>query len=108
MSATILQFPQTKRAPRRRGNSVEAAGLLSLLLLDRDGKPTPDNVQRFDEPAGATLPEKSPALLFALLLWSELPDAKQQRIRQQLRYMAYGAKPDPMAVQLHNLLNGKR
>jgi hypothetical protein len=89
---------------------MEAAGLLTLLIRDRDGEPIPPNVHRLDEPKGAaTYPDQSPALLLALLIWGELPPKKQERIRDLLRCMAYGPKhPDRSAVQLHNLLSGRR
>jgi hypothetical protein len=87
-----------------------AAGLLSLLIMERDGGCLPENVARFDEPGGApAVPEPSAALLLALLLWGELSPTKKEKISSVLRCMAYGAKhPDPIAVQLHNLLSGRR
>jgi hypothetical protein len=86
---------------------MDAAGLLSLLLMDRDGEPIPANVERFDG-YGAEQPSKSPELLFALLIWSVLTANQQDRIRRQLRGMVYCSKePNAYAVQLHNMLEGR-
>jgi hypothetical protein len=106
--ATVLPFPRTATALRRRREGVGAMGLTSLMLLERDGEVIPANVQRFDQPQGVSPPEKSPELLLGLLLWSELTPKKQERIRQQLRLMAYVADPDPMSLRLHSLLNGSK
>jgi hypothetical protein len=106
-SHTILPFPQTKRALRHGRTNTQAAGFLSLLLMEREGEAVPANVQRFDEPDGPILPDRSPQLLLALLLWSQLPATKKERVKQTLRCMVYGDNPDPDALRLHNLL-GRR
>lgn len=107
MSATILPFPQSPKAVRRysRAEGMMAAGLLSLLLLERDEEKYPPNVHRFDEPNGPQVPERSPEMLFALLLWAELPRKKQEHINQTLRGLIYCKHPEPSAVKLSNLLN---
>jgi hypothetical protein len=83
---------------------MDAAGFLSLLLLERDGQPIPAKVARFDEPKGPTLPDRSPELLLAMLLWCELSPQKQARIKRAVRCMAYADPPDPCALQLRNML----
>ena len=59
MSAVILRFPQTQRAIRHYETGMNAAGLLSLLLLDREGETTPANVERIDGSDNAALPAQS-------------------------------------------------
>ena len=105
---TVLPFPQTPAALERYHTGMDTAGLLSLLLLERDGKPIPENVQRFVEPNGVELPERSPALLLALCFWGELPAKKRERITNTLSGMTHGTKPDRFALRLHNLPTGRR
>jgi hypothetical protein len=83
---------------------MDAAGFLSLLLLERDGEAIPANVQRFDEPDGAELPSRSPALMLAMLMFETLPAKKRDRIRQTVRGLAYSQDPFPDAVALNNAL----
>lgn len=107
MSATILPFPQSPSAVRRHNRTeglTTTAGLLSLLLLDRDGEPIPANVQRFDEPEGAQLPERSPELLLCLLIFNGLPQKRRDQIRRGVRALAYSGRPDPVVVSLNNML----
>ena len=106
--SNVLPFPQTPKALKLYHTSMGAAGFLALLLCDRSGEPIPENVQRFDEPNGTTFPEQSPALLLALLLWGEIPKARRKRIESTLRGLIYCEKPNPAAVQLHNLLSRRR
>jgi len=101
---TILPFPD-RGGGRHREVGMDAAGFLSLLLLDRDGEAIPTNVQRFDEPEGGTLPSRTPELLLAMLVWSELPAKRKENVRRAIRCMAYADKADPSAVQLNNLLS---
>lgn len=107
MSGTVLAFPQSEKAikRRKRPEGMMAAGFLSLILLERDGGAIPDKVERFDEPQGRGLPERTPELLFSLLIWGELSKKKQEHVRQMLRCLVYSEKPDPVAVKLHNTLN---
>lgn len=110
---TVLPFPQTRVTRRRVRSSMEAAGFLSLLLLDREGEAIPTNVQRIDEPDGMELPDRSPTLMLAVLIFEALPAKKRERIRRIVRGMAYAQDPLPDAVRLHNVLrtgalNGKR
>jgi hypothetical protein len=84
---------------------MSAAGFLSLLLMEREGEAIPDNVQRFDEPEGPLLPERSPELLLALLLYAQLSPKKRDSIRSAIRGLAYGEVLDPAALQLNNLLS---
>jgi hypothetical protein len=83
---------------------MDAAGFLSLLLLERDGEAIPANVQRFDEPDGAELPSRSPALMLAMLLFDALSAKQRDRIRQTVRGLAYSKDPMPDAVALNNAL----
>jgi hypothetical protein len=83
---------------------MNAAGFLSLLLLDTDGKTIPANVQRFDELGGAALPSPSPALMLATLMFEALTAKQQDRIRRIVRGLAYSPSPLPDAVALHNAL----
>jgi hypothetical protein len=88
---------------------MEAAGDLSLLLLDRDGEPAPENVERIVEPEGVTTPPPSAALLLGIVVLSVLTDKQKQAVRSAVRVMALGDKnPLPEATQLHNLLSGRR
>jgi hypothetical protein len=103
--SNVLPFPQTKRALWHRSRGMDAAGYLSLLQLEREGEAFPANVQRLDEPNGAALPERSPELLLALLIWDSLPAKQRERVKQSLRCLAYGKPADPCAVKLNNLLN---
>ena len=107
---SVLPFPphRAKRGRKRKREGMEAAGFLTLMLMDRDGEDIPANVQRMDEPQGETMPERTPELLLALMLWGELSARKRESICQQARCMAYATKPDPAAVQLHNLLRKHR
>ncbi len=98
---TVLPFPQTKRALRHYRSGMDAAGFLSLLLLERDGEAIPANVQRFDEPDGASLPDRMPELLLAVLIWSGLPTKQRDRIQYIVRGMAYAEHPDPRAARLN-------
>lgn len=102
---TVLPFPQTARALRRRRTGMSASGYLSLLLMEREGEAIPVNVVRFDEPDGVMLPTKSPELLMLLLIFSQLPSAKQDHIKKTIRCMAYDGRPDAIWVQLNNVLN---
>ena len=101
----VVQFPQPRMARKRVRNSIEAAGLLSLLLLDRRGETRPNNVERFDRLDETARPERSPELLLLLFLWSELPAKKRERIQRTIRCAAYERSPDRCYVELHNLLN---
>lgn len=107
MSA-VLSFPQTAKAKRLYHSRMDGAGFLRLLLMEREGEALPENVQRIDEPDGVTHPEKSATLLLALLVMQQLPKAKQEALKATLRCMAYGRRPDPCAVQLLNVLNGRQ
>ena len=100
----VLTFPQRNKGRVRRSDSMDAAGFLTLMLMDREGKAIPQNVQRFDEPDGPDLPARSPEILFLLLLWSELPAKRRERIRKTIQSAAYDRSPDPCFVQLRNLL----
>lgn len=75
------------------------------MALDSAGEKAPANVIRIDDPLGPSLPERSPELLFALLLWGELPSDRQDGIRRLLRGLAFG-EHNPSAIKLHNLLSG--
>ena len=103
-SPTILRFPD-RGGGRHRAVGMDAAGFLSLLLLERDGEAIPTNVRRLDEPTGGTLPSRTPELLLAMLVWSELPARGKENIRRAIRCMAYADKADPSAIQLNNLLS---
>jgi hypothetical protein len=104
----VLTFPQTQKALKRRRKGMGAAGLLTMMIMERDGEAVPENVARFDQPDGAELPNKSAELLLATLLWSVLTAEQQDQILSSLRMMAYGNPVDRDALQLHNLLTGKR
>ena len=100
----VLPFPQTRKALKHHETGMSAAGFLSLLLLDRDGQTVPANVQRFDEPEGPMLPERTPAFMLMMLIFEGLPKPQRDRIRQIIRGLAYSEHPLPEAVQLHNAL----
>jgi hypothetical protein len=102
----VLPFPRRDKGRVRNRRSMDAAGLLSLLLLDRDGATIPQNVRRFDELDVPEPPKRSPELLLLLFLWNELPAKKRERIKEVIRHATYERSPDPCYVQLHNLLNG--
>jgi hypothetical protein len=106
-SPVVLPFPQTRRAIRHYETGMDAAGFLSLQLLERDGGKIPANVQRFDEPEGKVIPSQSPELLFALLVWNALPRQKKEGVKATVRVLAYEQNASPAAVQLNNLLNGR-
>lgn len=103
----VLPFPQTKRALRHYSTGMDAAGFLSLMLMERSGERIPANVVRFDEPEGAGQPERSPALLLAVLMFSAFSKRQQEQVRRWIRGMAYSNDPDPVAVQLGHMLNGR-
>jgi hypothetical protein len=104
--SNVLPFPQTARAIGHYNSGMDAAGLLSLLLLDRDGEPPPENVRRFDNLDVQKEPiAQSPELMLALLAWGALPKKKRDSIRSTVRCEAYGSRAGPAAVGLHNLLS---
>jgi hypothetical protein len=107
VSAAILAFPPRNHGRVRKTRSMEAAGLLSMLLLERDGELIPANVQRIDEPEGFALPARSPELLLALLIFATLPEQQQERVRRAIRCAAYNGKADYCAIKLNNALNGR-
>jgi hypothetical protein len=100
----VLPFPQTAEALRHYETDMEAAGFLSLLLMDRREEAIPANVQRFDEPQGMTLPPRTPAFILLMLIFEGLPKRRRDRIKRLVRGMAYSERPLPEAVQLHNAL----
>ncbi len=102
----VLPFPQSKVRRKRVRGSMEAAGLLSLLLLDREGIDAPPLVVRFDQQE-ALVPEPSAALMLAHLIWAGLPKRPQEAIRSAVRCAAFGQNSAPAAVELHNLLSGR-
>ncbi len=102
----VLAFPQTAEALGLDEAGTDAMGLVSLLLMDRQGEPIPRNVRRLDALDQVGLPCRSPELLLALLLWSALPERKRERIRGAVRGAAYAEGADQSAVHLHNLLSG--
>lgn len=103
--SNVLPFPQTKRALWHYSHGMDAAGFLSLLELDRDNKPIPANVRRFDEPDGPGLPEGSAVMLLAVLMLDAMTEKQRERVRRIVRGMAYGPNPSPHALQLHNALS---
>jgi hypothetical protein len=107
--SNLIAFPERNKGRKRRCRGMEAAGDLSLLLLDRDGEPAPENVERIVEPEGVTTPPPSAALLLGIVVLSVLTDKQKQAVRSAVRVMALGDKnPLPEATQLHNLLSGRR
>jgi hypothetical protein len=100
----VLPFPQTAEALRHYRTDMQAAGYLSLLLMDRSEEAIPANVQRFDEPEGMTLPARTPAFILLMLIYDGLPKRQRDRIKRLVRGMAYSDRPLPEAVQLHNAL----
>jgi hypothetical protein len=103
--ATVLTFPERNKGRKRRCNSMDAAGCLSLLIADRDGDEIPTNVQRIDEPTGRLLPSRSDELLFALCIWQVLEPSQKERIEATLRPLAYsGRASDEGALKLYNML----
>ena len=105
--SNVLRFPQTGIVRQRRRESMGAAGLLALSLLDREGEAIPANVERFDG-LGETPASRSPELLLALLIWSTLPPTKREDVRGSIRALAFGSTADDAAVRLHKLLSGRR
>lgn len=102
----ILQFPRRNRGRIRKSQSLEAMGFVSMMTLEQHGKAIPQNVQRLDEPYGASLPCKTPELLFATIIWSVLSQEQKDRVMTTVRGMAYGAaRRDECALQLYNMLN---
>lgn len=101
---TVLPFPQTKKALRLYSSGMDAAGLLSLLLMDRDGEQIPGNVERFDEPNGPSMPPRTPSFILAMLMFETLPATQRKRVRTLVRGMAYAQDAHPEAIQLHNAL----
>jgi hypothetical protein len=104
MSATVLPFPQTKRAIRHYETGMDAAGLLSLLLMDREGEPAPENVKRFDRLDESRADEFDKAML-SLLVFSVLTPKQKERIRSAVRCQAYGTDANGSVIRLHNILN---
>jgi hypothetical protein len=103
----VLTFPQKNQRRIRKSRSIDAAGLLSLMVMERDGETVPDNVERFDRPGNSELPGRSAELLLATFIWQVLTAEQQDRILSSLRHMAYRSYPDQHALQIYNLLMGK-
>jgi hypothetical protein len=107
--SNLIAFPERNKGRKRRCRSMDAAGDLSLLLLDRDGEAAPENVERIVEPEGATVPAPSAALLLGIAVLAVLTDDQKRQVRSTLRVMALGdTNPSPEAIELHNLLSGRR
>ena len=102
--SNVLPFPPVKKGRIRRSRSMDAAGDLSLVLLDRDRKPIPSNVTRLLHPAwpAKSLPEWTPALLLAALVYEQMNRRKKASIRQVVRQLAF--EGNGSAGQLLNLL----
>jgi hypothetical protein len=83
---------------------MDAAGLLSLLLLDREGESAPENVRRIDNLDETAPPPRSVERMLLLLIFSALPPKKRESIKRLARCAAYGQDADAVAVELHNLL----
>jgi hypothetical protein len=83
---------------------MDAAGLLSLLLLDRESEPAPYNVKRIDNLDETAQPSRSVERMLLLLIFSALPEKKRESIKRLARCAAYGQDADAVAVELHNLL----
>jgi hypothetical protein len=83
---------------------MDAAGDLSLLLLDRDGESIPPNVTRLFLPAWPekALPERTPTLLLAALIYEQISQRRRAAIRRIVRQLAF--QGDQSAGQLLNLL----
>ena len=104
MSAAVLPFPKYG-GRKRRAEGMGAAGLLSLLLLEREGESIPANVERIDKPQEALT--RSPELLLALAVFGSLPKRQRDRVQSTIRCLAYGANRNPDAVMLNDALNGR-
>lgn len=104
---TILAFPERNKGRKRRCRSMDAAGCLTLMIMDRDGGEIPSNVQRLDGPKGHALPERSLELLFILTVWGVLAPEQKESVEQTLRVMAYSSNADPNALKLYNLVTGR-
>lgn len=101
-----LPKPRKGKGRTRARRSLQGAGVLSLRLLDKQGVPVPANVVRIDQPDGPdlSLPERSPALLLAISVYSTLPLDKREDVRQLISHLAFDG--DPSAAKVLNLLRG--
>lgn len=102
---TVLPFPQERVRRKHARASMDAAGFLTLLIMDRENEPTPANVQRIDEPDGPEFPSKSAALMLAILIFEALTPMQRERIKRTVRGLAYTADPLLEARQLQNVLS---
>jgi hypothetical protein len=105
--SNVLAFPERNKGRKRRSASIDAAGKLSLLLLERDGETVSEKVQLIEEPNGPECPPKSPELLFSILIWGALSAEQRESVKATARRMAYDGQADPCALQLHNMLSKK-
>ncbi len=104
-AASVLQFPQRNKGRVRKTQSIEAAGDLALMLMDRDGEKFPANVARLCVADSEPLPSRSPELLLGLLMFAQLPTARRNAVRSAVRCAAYGGTASAaVATQLHNAL----
>lgn len=81
----ILQFPHRNKGRVRKSGSMQAAGRLSLSIMERDGEDVPANVTDIR----ATVLEAEVdygrcALRLAAYVFRQLPEKKQQRLRDAL------------------------
>lgn len=104
---SIAALPSPRRGRVRKSQGMNAAGLISLSLLDREGEAVPANIARIDRAGDLGPRPLSAELLLARLIFMTLPDDQQSRIRQLLRSMVFERDPDPAAIQLHDMLSGK-
>jgi hypothetical protein len=86
---------------------MKSAGLLSLMLLDRDSEPIAENVWRIDG-LDDVMPDRTPASLLSTCMFVTLPIDERERVKRTVRAMAFSPDADQSAVELHNLLKGVR
>jgi high-affinity K+ transport system ATPase subunit B len=100
----VLCFPPVKKGRRRHSKSMDAAGDLTLLLLERDGELIPGNVVRLKYPnwPETRVPEITPALFLALMVYEQLSQRRRQSILRMTRFLAF--EGDRAAAKVQNLL----
>lgn len=83
---------------------MEAAGDLSLIILDRRHEPVPNNVARLAHPGwpDESLPDRTPELLLAALIYEQLGVQKKRTVQCVARRLAF--EGDRAAARASNFL----
>jgi hypothetical protein len=103
----VIRFPGVVRRGRKRAiQKVQASGGdLALMMLSRDGEPTPENIERFQ----LAKDRKNPTIdkwcqlycrwdeahLLAIALYLAVPAEAQSRVQRHLRHAAFDGHDAP-------------